>query len=79
MLTHCHIITKLLTKRQQHIDTDNINTSSETENRDAVQQSKRIYKPNGFDVVDAFTIMRKIDNGNTYALLENDLPDLFNE
>ena len=31
------------------------------------------------DVVEAFTIMRRIDNGNTYVLLENDLPDLFNE
>ena len=31
------------------------------------------------DVVEAFTIMRRIDEGNTYVLLENDLPDLFNE
>lgn len=31
------------------------------------------------DVVDAFSIMRRIDDGNTYVLLENDLPDLFNE
>ena len=31
------------------------------------------------DVRDAFAIMRQIDNGNTYVLLENDLPDLFNE
>lgn len=31
------------------------------------------------NVVDAFTIMRQLDTGNTYALLENDLPDLFNE
>ena len=31
------------------------------------------------DVVDAFRIMRELDNGDTYALLENDLPDLFNE
>ena len=45
---------KLLTKRQQHIDADNTNTSSETVNRDAVQQPQRVYKPNGFDVVDAF-------------------------
>ena len=31
------------------------------------------------NVVDAFPIMRRIDDGNTYALLENDLPDMFNE
>ena len=31
------------------------------------------------NVVDAFKIMRQLDTGNTYALLENDLPDLFNE
>jgi len=31
------------------------------------------------DVREAFTIMRRIDEGNTYVLLENDLPDLFNE
>ena len=31
------------------------------------------------DVVDAFKIMRDLDQGNTYALLENDLPDMFNE
>lgn len=37
----------------------------------------RIYVIN--DVVDAFTIMRRIDDGNTYVLLENDLPDMFNE
>ena len=37
----------------------------------------RIYIIN--DVIDAFGIMRSIDDGNTYVLLENDLPDLFNE
>ena len=31
------------------------------------------------NVVDAFSIMRKLDEGNTCVLLENDLPDLFNE
>ena len=31
------------------------------------------------NVVDAFSIMRRLDEGNTYVLLENDLPDLFNE
>ena len=31
------------------------------------------------DVVDAFSIMNRINDGNTYVLLENDLPDLFNE
>ena len=31
------------------------------------------------DVKDAFPLMRKLASGNTYVLLENDLPDLFNE
>ena len=31
------------------------------------------------NVIDAFGIMRRLDTGNTYVLLENDLPDLFNE
>ena len=31
------------------------------------------------NVLDAFNILRRIDDGNTYVLLENDLPDLFNE
>lgn len=31
------------------------------------------------DVRDAFTLMRKLAKGDTYVLLENDLPDLFNE
>ena len=31
------------------------------------------------DVREAFTIMNNLDQGNTYVLLENDLPDLFNE
>lgn len=31
------------------------------------------------DVREAFTIMNNLDEGNTYVLLENDLPDLFNE
>ena len=31
------------------------------------------------DVRDAFPLMNKLKNGNTYVLLENDLPDLFNE
>ena len=30
-------------------------------------------------VLDAFTIIKGLDEGNTYVLLENDLPDLFNE
>lgn len=55
------------------------------------EQTKPIYDglmEKGFDkdkikvinnVVDAFGIMRSLDEGNTYVLLENDLPDLFNE
>ena len=31
------------------------------------------------DVREAFTLMNKLAKGNTYVLLENDLPDLFNE
>ena len=31
------------------------------------------------DVKQAFPLMRKLANGNTYVLLENDLPDIFNE
>ncbi len=31
------------------------------------------------DVKEAFPLMRKLANGNTYVLLENDLPDIFNE
>ena len=31
------------------------------------------------DVREAFPLMNKLANGNTYVLLENDLPDLFNE
>ena len=38
---------------------------------------KNIYVLN--NVVDAFPLMNKLKNGETYVLLENDLPDLFNE
>ena len=31
------------------------------------------------DVKEAFPLMRKLANGNTFVLLENDLPDIFNE
>ncbi len=31
------------------------------------------------DVKDAFNLLNRIDDGKTYVLLENDLPDLFNE
>ena len=31
------------------------------------------------DVRDAFPLMNKLAEKNTYVLLENDLPDLFNE
>ena len=31
------------------------------------------------DVTEAFKVLRRLDDGNMYALLENDLPDLFNE
>ena len=31
------------------------------------------------DVKDAFKLMRKLSDKNTYVLLENDLPDIFNE
>ncbi|MDD3305397.1 MAG: UDP-N-acetylmuramoyl-tripeptide--D-alanyl-D-alanine ligase [Bacilli bacterium] len=31
------------------------------------------------DVKEAFTLMRKLKDGDTYVLLENDLPDIFNE
>jgi len=31
------------------------------------------------DVKEAFKIMRTLNNGETYVLIENDLPDLFNE
>ena len=38
---------------------------------------KKIYVLN--NVVDAFPLMNKLKKGETYVLLENDLPDLFNE
>ena len=38
---------------------------------------KKIYILN--NVVDAFPLMNKLKDGETYVLLENDLPDLFNE
>lgn len=38
---------------------------------------KKIFVLN--DVRDAFPLMNRLSNGNTYVLLENDLPDLFNE
>ena len=38
---------------------------------------KKIYVLN--DVVDAFALMNKLAGKETYVLLENDLPDLFNE
>jgi UDP-N-acetylmuramoyl-tripeptide--D-alanyl-D-alanine ligase len=31
------------------------------------------------DVKEAFTLMKKLKEGDTYVLLENDLPDIFNE
>lgn len=31
------------------------------------------------DVKEAFPLMKQLENGDTYVLLENDLPDLFNE
>ena len=31
------------------------------------------------DVKEAFPLMKKLSDGETYVLLENDLPDLFNE
>jgi len=31
------------------------------------------------DITDAFPLVRKLDEGNTYLLIENDLPDIFNE
>ena len=31
------------------------------------------------DVKDAFPLMRKLSGKSTYVLLENDLPDIFNE
>ena len=31
------------------------------------------------NVVDAFSLMRKLQDKETYVLLENDLPDIFNE
>ena len=31
------------------------------------------------DVKKAFPLMKKLSEGSTYVLLENDLPDLFNE
>lgn len=55
------------------------------------EQTKPIYeglKDSGYDldkvfvlnrVIDAFPLMNRLDEGNTYVLLENDLPDLFNE
>ena len=42
----------------------------------AVDEDK-IYVLN--DVKEAFPLMRKLSDGETYVLLENDLPDLFNE
>ena len=38
---------------------------------------KNIFVTN--NVLDAFPLMQKLKNGETYVLLENDLPDLFNE
>ena len=38
---------------------------------------KHIFVTN--NVLDAFPLMQKLKNGETYVLLENDLPDLFNE
>ena len=38
---------------------------------------KKIFVLN--DVRDAFPLMNKLSDNNTYVLLENDLPDLFNE
>ena len=38
---------------------------------------EKIYVIN--DVLEAFSIMNKLATNNTYVLLENDLPDLFNE
>ena len=31
------------------------------------------------DVKEAFPLMRKLSDNKTYVLLENDLPDIFNE
>ena len=31
------------------------------------------------DVKEAFPLMQKLKEENTYVLLENDLPDIFNE
>ena len=39
--------------------------------------NKKIFILN--DVRDAFPLMNKLQRGDTYVLLENDLPDLFNE
>ena len=39
--------------------------------------SKKIHILN--DVKEAFPLMRKLADGNTFVLLENDLPDIFNE
>ena len=39
--------------------------------------NKKIFILN--DVREAFTLMNRLAKGNTYVLLENDLPDLFNE
>ena len=38
---------------------------------------KNIYTLN--DVKEAFPLMRKLSDKKTYVLLENDLPDIFNE
>ena len=39
--------------------------------------SKNIHITN--DIMEAFEIMKKLNDGNTYVLLQSDLPDIYNE
>ena len=48
----------------------------------ALEDDKKYNKDNIYvinDVKEAFPIMNKLSTKKTYILLENDLPDLFNE
>ena len=45
--------------------------------KDKNYSEKKIHILN--DVKDSFKLMQKISDGKTYVLIENDLPDIFNE
>ena len=39
--------------------------------------NKKIHITN--DIMEAFEILKKLDEGNSYCLLQSDLPDIYNE